>query len=42
MKFGLYTAILGNMPFEQVVDTAFEMGFKCLEVEMCIRDSGNA
>ena len=32
MKFGLYTAILGNMPFEQVVDTAFEMGFKCLEV----------
>ena len=32
MKFGLLTAILDGWSFEEVVDIASEMGFKCLEV----------
>ncbi len=32
MKFGLLTAILDGWTFEEVVDIASEMGFKCLEV----------
>ena len=32
MKFGLLTAILDGWSFEEAVDTAAEMGFKCLEV----------
>ena len=32
MKFGLMTAILDGWTFEEVVDIASEMGFKCLEV----------
>ena len=32
MKFGLLTAILDGWNFEEVVDIASEMGFKCLEV----------
>ena len=32
MKFGLLTAILDGWSFEEVVDIAQEMGFKCLEV----------
>ncbi|MBQ1366759.1 MAG: sugar phosphate isomerase/epimerase [Firmicutes bacterium] len=32
MKFGLLTAILDGWNFEEAVDTAAEMGFKCLEV----------
>ena len=30
MKFGLLTAILDGWSFEEAVDTAAEMGFKCL------------
>ena len=33
MKFGLLTAILDGWSFEEVVDIASEMGFKCLEVD---------
>ena len=32
MKFGLLTAILDGWTFEEVVDIASDMGFKCLEV----------
>lgn len=32
MKFGLLTAILDGWSFEEVVDIASQMGFKCLEV----------
>ena len=32
MKFGLLTAILDGWSFEEVVDIASDMGFKCLEV----------
>ncbi len=32
IKFGLLTAILDGWSFEEAVDTASEMGFKCLEV----------
>ena len=32
IKFGLLTAILDGWTFEEAVDTAAEMGFKCLEV----------
>lgn len=32
IKFGLLTAILDGWNFEEAVDTAAEMGFKCLEV----------
>ena len=32
MKSGLLTAILDGWTFEEVVDIASEMGFKCLEV----------
>ena len=32
MKFGLLTAILDGWSFEEVVDIASGMGFKCLEV----------
>ena len=32
MKFGLLTAILDGWSFEEAVDVAAEMGFKCLEV----------
>lgn len=32
IKFGLLTAILDGWSFEEAVDTAAEMGFKCLEV----------
>ena len=32
MKFGLLTAILDGWSFEEVVDIASKMGFKCLEV----------
>ena len=32
MKFGLLTAILDGWSFEEAVDIAAEMGFKCLEV----------
>ena len=32
MKFGLLTAILDGWTFEEAVDIASEMGFKCLEV----------
>ena len=32
MTFGLLTAILDGWTFEEAVDTASEMGFKCLEV----------
>jgi len=32
MKFGLLTAILDGWTFEEVVDIASKMGFKCLEV----------
>ncbi len=32
LKFGLLTAILDGWSFEEAVDTAAEMGFKCLEV----------
>ena len=31
MKFGLLTAILDGWSFEEVVDIASQMGFKCLE-----------
>ena len=32
IKFGLLTAILDGWTFEEAVDTAAQMGFKCLEV----------
>ena len=32
IKFGLLTAILDGWTFEEAVDVAAEMGFKCLEV----------
>ena len=32
MKFGLLTAILDGWSFEEVVEIASDMGFKCLEV----------
>ena len=32
IKFGLLTAILDGWTFEEAVDIAAEMGFKCLEV----------
>ena len=32
MKFGLLTAILDGWTFEEAVEIASEMGFKCLEV----------
>ena len=32
IKFGLLTAILDGWSFEEAVDTAAQMGFKCLEV----------
>ena len=32
IHFGLLTAILDGWTFEEAVDAAAEMGFKCLEV----------
>ena len=32
MKFGLLTAILDGWTFEEAVEIAADMGFKCLEV----------
>ncbi len=40
MKLGFVSAILDNKTFEEVVDTASELGYQC--VEMCCWPKGKA
>ena len=39
MKLGFVSAILDGWTFEEMIDTASEMGFSCVEVVCCAAES---